>query len=687
MNIQIQEIVEPMQTKILLCSVPDGSLSNTLKPLLPRSIHKKAHGSSSFVPLPVNPVGILRINSFIEKNGYHSDIYDINNLRPSDEELIKAFKRVKPTVVGLSATLSHCYPNVKRITKILRDLFPDIWIVVGGHLTGSSNVVLKKTETDICVVGDGEIPFLKLLEYFKLHPTRRQNDFTELHNIKGLAFIDQDNKLKVTGNAEQLPGSDLTYPDYDKHKLGLQKFGGNGEFLNDIFEPINDLNDFKSHFLEGGDLHPEALKFYENNKNKKIGHLQTVRGCVARCTFCQRGTKGYRVYGTNDLESQIIELKEKHNVRALYLDDENSLSNRTQSYELARLLKKHDIYWSCEGVRVRSVTYEDLKFYKEHNMISIRFGIESGSQRILDIMEKKFKTKDVYNAISNCKKLGIGTATDQLMIGMPGETKETVIESGEFVASLRYMLGKDWNASNPFMAMAIPGTSLYEYCQQIGVIGKTLNEEEDYLIRVSEHKNTHILNYVNKTNSSIKEIHYWKYLYPYASKKEYVNLIIKSNQSIKNRLLQIYNQCIKKTFTELIYNYNLRKESYKNKKLLPKIKFFTLLFVNFLFSFSAVFMPKAVMFPLVRIFADLRFYTLKKNHKAEKNNTGKEKHNFFVDQPDESASNFRLTEKRIAKANRQIDLSLRTIVMDNRKKMNPPKTDEEKGLQILAQGQ
>ena len=679
MNIQIQEIVQPMQTKILLCSVPDGSLSNTLKPLVPRDKIVR-------VQVPIFPVGILRINTFIEKNGYDSDIYDINNLRPSDEELIKAFKRVKPTVVGLSATLSHCYPNVKRITKILRGLFPDIWIVVGGHLTGSSNVVLQKTETDICVVGDGEIPFLKLLEYFKLHPTRRQNDFTELHNIKGLAFIDQDNKLKVTGNAEQLPATDLTTPDFDKHKLGLQKFGGNGEFLQDIFEPINDLPHFIGNFIEG-DSNPEALKFYENNKNKKIGHLQTARGCVARCTFCQRGTKGYRVYETNDLESQIIELKEKHNVRALYLDDENSLSNRTQSYELARVLKKHDIYWKCEGVRVRSVTYEDLKFYKEHNMISIRFGIESGSQRILDIMEKKFKTKDVYTALKYCRDLKIGVATDNIMLGMPGETKETVIESGEFVASLRYMLGKDWNASNPFMAMAIPGTALYEYSQQIGVIGKTLNEEEDYLIRVSEHKNTHILNYVNKTNSSIKEIHSWKYLYPYASKKEYVNLIIKSNQSIKNRLLQIYNQCIKKTFTELFYDYNLRKESYKNKKLLPKIKFFTLLFVNFLFSFSAVFMPKAVMFPLVRVFADLRFYTLKKNHKAEKNNTGKEKHNFFVDQPDVSASNFRLTENRIAKANRQIELSLRTIVMDNRKKMNPPKTDEEKGLQILAQGQ
>ena len=171
-----------MQMKILMCSIPDGSLSNTLKPLLPRGNHYQ---------VPIQPIGILRLITWMKKKGYSSDIYDINNLRHSDEKLIKNLKRTKPTVVGLSGTLSHCYPNVKRITKILRDLFPDIWIVVGGHLTGSANVVLHKTETDICVVGDGEIPFVKLLDYFKLHPTRRQLDHTGLHQIKGLAFIDK----------------------------------------------------------------------------------------------------------------------------------------------------------------------------------------------------------------------------------------------------------------------------------------------------------------------------------------------------------------------------------------------------------------------------------------------------------------------------------------------------------------
>ena len=154
--------------KVLLCNAP----------IVPRGIQWQSP--------PVLPFGILRINTWIEKKGYSADIYDINNLRPSDQGLIKTFKGINPTVVGLSAPLSHCYPNVKRITKILRQLFPDIWIVVGGHLTGSANVVLHKTETDICVIGDGEIPFVKLLDYFKLHPTRRQLDYTELCQIRGL---------------------------------------------------------------------------------------------------------------------------------------------------------------------------------------------------------------------------------------------------------------------------------------------------------------------------------------------------------------------------------------------------------------------------------------------------------------------------------------------------------------------
>ena len=73
--------------KVLLCSMPNGSLEDTCECLLEQGKHWQ---------IPVQPIGILRINDWMEKKGYSGDIYDINSLRPSDEELIKNFKRSKP---------------------------------------------------------------------------------------------------------------------------------------------------------------------------------------------------------------------------------------------------------------------------------------------------------------------------------------------------------------------------------------------------------------------------------------------------------------------------------------------------------------------------------------------------------------------------------------------------------------
>ena len=672
--------------KVLLCSSSYGSLEGTLQsnngPIPPGALQLPW---GSYWQMPVEPLGILRISSYLEKNGYSSDIYDINNLRPSDEELIKNFKRVKPTVVGLSGILSNCYPYIQHVSKILRELFPDIWIVLGGHLAGSSNVVLEKTEVDICIVGDGEIPFLKLLEYFKLHPTRRQLDYTGLHQIKGLAFTDENNKLRVTGNAEQLSASEgcLHCHDFEKLRRGLQKFSGSDALLHEYFPKVKNISEFEKHMLKG-QIYPELLKVYERNKNKKMGSIHTSKGCVARCTFCQRQTKGYRVFSIGDLETHIIKLKEKYNIGVIMMLEENFGSNKKQAYEIARLMKKHDIDWVAPNMRCTSVTYEDLKFYKEHNMFAIKFGIESGSQKILDIMEKKITTKNLYDAIVNCKKIRIQTIPQNMIIGMPGETDETVIESAEYNTKIRHILGMHWIISDPGLLIATPGTPVYEYCQQIGVIGKTLDEEEDYLINL-ESFSDRVLNYVNMTNVSIKDVHYWTYLYHYAGKKAYVDLIIKSSKSIKNRLLQIYDQCLKATFNDHILRYNFwTKKSTKNNKLLQKIKYPTFLMADILFSLSILILPKNILFRIIRVYANIKFYFLNKNYRLRRD---KLKSNLFTSRTADPTNKFRITEDRIAKKNRQVERSLRNIDKENRKQMRPVITDEEKGLQVLAEGQ
>ena len=114
------------------------------------------------------------------------------------------------------------------------------------------------------------------------------------------------------------------------------------------------------------------------------------------------------------------------------------------------------------------------------------------------------------------------------------------------------------------------------------------------------------------------------------------------------------------------------------------MKWYTSLSINLLFSLSVLFIPKIVLFPIVRMYADLKFHVLTKKYKSV---TGKQKYNLFVERCADSANALRISEDRIAKVNRKMERSLRTFVMDNRKQMKPAITDEEKGLQILAQGQ
>ena len=181
-------------------------------------------------------------------------------------------------------------------------------------------------------------------------------------------------------------------------------------------------------------------------------------------------------------------------------------------------------------------------------------------------MEKKITTDAIYKTIANCVKLELHSPLQALIMGMPGESRTTITETAKFVSSLRYILKKDWNITNTFLAIAIPGTPLYEYSQQVGLIGKSLDEEEEYLIRLNEDTTEPLLSYVNKTEFSNKEVNYWRYLYRYAGKKFFVDSILKNSKSIKDTLSQIYIRCIEAQYHELIAKIKHERTNNKYRK-------------------------------------------------------------------------------------------------------------------------
>jgi len=469
--------------KVLLCTIP-------LNIGVPRN-----EGQWPIMP----KVAIVSLIKWMERQGYTKaeyDFYDIDMLDPSDDEIRQYFESSKPTVVGLSAVVSTSYSQVKRIAGILRASCPEAWIVMGGNLAVCANVVLRKTEVDICVQGDGEIPWVEFLDYVKRFSG--QWDYEELSKIKSLSYIDGDGEMQFTGYGGCIPASEIPLPDYDLLALGLK---GRPELLQNYFRK-GASHDYFRH-------DPRAQ---EEERRPMLANFWVSKGCVAKCTFCQRTTKGYRVFSLDAIDEHLRILKEKFNVGFVQMIDENFGSNRKHAHGVAGLMKKHNMLWACGGVRCTTIVDEDVQFYHEHLCVTLKLGVESGSQRILDVMEKRCTVDKVLDAATSCIKRNVHVPFG-LMIGMPGETDRTVRKTGELVGKIASMRGVHPSQLDVGVcyALPLPGTPLYEYGQQTGLIGTTVEQEQEYLESVLD-RGAGLVNYINLNGTSLRKILYWETL-------------------------------------------------------------------------------------------------------------------------------------------------------------------------------
>ena len=487
----------------LLCSVPVEGAGT----LLDRQRHE---GSLAISP----KVAIISLIKWMERNGYSKknwDFYDIDMLYPSDEILREYFKQLQPQVVGLSAVVSTSFSQVRRISKLIREECPDCWIVMGGNLAASSESVLFKTEVDVTIVGDGEIAWVNFLKYVRKYGadmSGRVFNFDELKLIKGLCFLDDKERLFFVGFGPSLEAKNMILPDFEIMKEGVKT------------NPLKMDNHFRTGISSGWfNLDPRA--FEKDHIDKKMTAIFSSKGCVAKCTFCQRSTKGYRVHPYEELDAHLKYLKENHDVGFIEILDENFGSNRKHAYEFSKILWENDMLWMCTGVRCRSVTEEDVIFYKEHGCSALKFGVESGSQKILDIMEKVFTVADVHKAVGWCNKHGLFSPL-AVMVGMPGEDLHTAQQTGEMIGQIAANVGAHPKIMtyDIFYAIPLPGTPLYEYGECVGMIDKLPLGAGDYLERVSN-SGMYKRYYINLSGAPVSEVIFWDVLVALEASRTY----------------------------------------------------------------------------------------------------------------------------------------------------------------------
>jgi len=418
------------------------------------------------VPTTYPPFGSLAVIQSLREIGCDPYFYDIDGLRPSWEEIERFFRDSQPDVVGISAVVSTAYAYTKNLTRMIRRVSPEARIVVGGNLAASAEILHRLAGIDVCVIGEGELVVQNLLEAFERG--RERVDPGALEAVKGITFLKPDGEMHFTGYETRLPAEEVFNPDFSI----LEKYSRISNFINEPFERPDFCQDPRS--------------FEPHRRGKKMATLVTAKGCVARCTFCHRWDKGYRAIPVGQIIAKVKTLMERYNVGFITFTDENFGSDRRQTEEFIRQIAPLDILWQVGGVRVRSVDGDLLRRMKEAGCVAVYYGMETGSPAILRIMEKNATLQNNLDAARWTEEAGLFTIC-QMVLAMPGETPETIRETTEF---LKKVTEDSYESPRSRLSInyiqALPGTPVYEYARLKGLIGRSLLDEEKYLIAISD---------------------------------------------------------------------------------------------------------------------------------------------------------------------------------------------------------
>lgn len=193
---------------------------------------------------------------------------------------------------------------------------------------------------------------------------------------------------------------------------------------------------------------------------KPVFTMNTSRGCPFNCTFCSVGSiwgKQYTYFSAERIIEEIRYLVNNFGAKGIYFREDNFTLNLKRTTEFCeRLIDKGPaIEWSCE-TRVDNMSEELLKLMSSAGCRALYLGIESGSQRILDMLDKQITLEQIENTVKWCKKYNIKTYCS-LITGVPGETYD------DYLLTKRLMerLEPDTYGFNVFVG--IPDSSLYRY--------------------------------------------------------------------------------------------------------------------------------------------------------------------------------------------------------------------------------
>ena len=487
----------------------------------------------------------MYIASALRQKGYNTKILNVDVERINNQEVLERVRQANPGYIGFSGIVAPSYKYIKELSIELKKSFPDKIQILGGGLSSATGPILKNTSIDIVVQGEGDITISELLDCLE--------NKGELKNIAGI-YYKVGNSCVYTGPRGLIRNLDtLPYPAFDL--VDLNRYMPDGvEFIHLFTKKIKDK------------------RIYDPKRKKKMITIPTSRGCFSECSFCFRAYKGLRVHSMKYVFDFIEYCVKEFDVGFFTFGDECFAPNKKRNWDFIEEYKRRNlnIIFRILGMRVDTVDKEILQAYKEIGCWMIEYGFESGSQKMLNIIDKRTTVEQNSKVAIWTKEAGIYTSPT-LVLGMPGENSETVQESINFLKSLNL----DFKQYQWTYALPIPGSHLYEFAKTTGII----ENEDKYLssltgkfaeagvfhVNLTDEPDEVVAGWGEKVNKEIDD-HYFMNKYKIHFIAKVMQLLKKIELHYKKgNLLSI---TLKKIKQRLIINKNpiVRKESIRLKR-------------------------------------------------------------------------------------------------------------------------